>query len=347
MSAILNLKNYSINDRIEELEEINSSSKYIIDGIALAGQSTIIFAPPNSGKTLFVVNQLHKAFYTGALDGIEIFYLNADDSRSGLIEKAKLLKDINIHMLSPGYNNFELTMFKTLVKQIINDGESDKTCFILDTVKKFTDTMDKKMMREFGILLSTFVSSGGTLIGLGHTNKHRSNSGDLIYSGTTDLIEDCNCIYMLDVVSKSNTNESTETKTLKLYNQKLRGDNLLELNFKYTKRSGDTYKELVDSIEYISNEDFQRQEEERKAREEHSLFATEYRDAVENIVSFLSIKEKVEKGELRQHLQHNTNYGRDKCSKIIDFLDGKIIKSELGGKTNRQKLYSIINSQSI
>ncbi|EIZ1340290.1 hypothetical protein V4T84_000015 [Vibrio parahaemolyticus] len=342
MSALSSLMAFSINKDLQDLESDQNNSKFLFDGIVLQGQSTVIFSPPNSGKTLFLINQLHKAHFNNALNGLEVFYINADDSRTGLIEKTKLLNEINVHMLAPGYNKFEIQKFQSMVRKIISDNESHKVCFILDTIKKFSDTMDKKMMREFGILLSEFVSTGGTLIGLGHTNKNRSTNGELVYSGTTDLIEDCNCIYMLDVLNKHSLDESTEEKTLRLYNTKLRGDNLLELNFKYTKKVGSSYKDLVNSFVFISNEEFQAQEEERKSQESYRDFINNYNDAYKLIISFLSNKKNAEKGELRQHLQDNTDYGRDKCSSIISFLEEKLIRYELGGKTKRQKMYSLI-----
>ncbi|EHH1281173.1 hypothetical protein J7G19_002088, partial [Vibrio parahaemolyticus] len=338
MSALSSLMAFSINKDLQDLESDQNNSKFLFDGIVLQGQSTVIFSPPNSGKTLFLINQLHKAHFNNALNGLEVFYINADDSRTGLIEKTKLLNEINVHMLAPGYNKFEIQKFQSMVRKIISDNESHKVCFILDTIKKFSDTMDKKMMREFGILLSEFVSTGGTLIGLGHTNKNRSTNGELVYSGTTDLIEDCNCIYMLDVLNKHSLDESTEEKTLRLYNTKLRGDNLLELNFKYTKKVGSSYKDLVNSFVFISNEEFQAQEEERKSQESYRDFINNYNDAYKLIISFLSNKKNAEKGELRQHLQDNTDYGRDKCSSIISFLEEKLIRYELGGKTKRQKM---------
>ncbi|ELI5409179.1 hypothetical protein RRJ79_000491 [Vibrio parahaemolyticus] len=342
MSALSSLMAFSINKDLQDLESDQNNSKFLFDGIVLQGQSTVIFSPPNSGKTLFLINQLHKAYFNNALNGLEVFYINADDTRTGLIEKTKLLNEINVHMLAPGYNKFEIQKFQSIVRKIISDNESHKVCFILDTIKKFSDTMDKKMMREFGILLSEFVSTGGTLIGLGHTNKNRSTNGELVYSGTTDLIEDCNCIYMLDVLNKHSLDESTEEKTLRLYNTKLRGDNLLELNFKYTKKVGSSYQDLVNSFVFISNEEFQAQEEERKSQESYRDFINNYNDAYELIISFLSKKKSAEKGELRQHLQDNTDYGRDKCSSIISFFEEKLIRYELGGKTKRQKMYSLI-----
>ncbi|HIF9329557.1 TPA: hypothetical protein ACX6RL_001826 [Photobacterium damselae] len=342
MSALVSLMNFSINNNLEELEAAQQDEKFLFDGIALKGQSTVIFAPPNSGKTLFLINQLHKAYFNNSLDDLKVFYINADDSRTGLIEKTRLLKEINVHMLAPAYNNFEVKKFQSMVKQIIANNESHQICFILDTIKKFSDTMDKKMMREFGILLSEFVSTGGTIIGLGHTNKNRATNGELIYSGTSDLIEDCNCIYMLDVINKHSIDELTEEKTLRLYNTKLRGDNLLELNFKYSKRVGSTYKDLVNSFTFISNEEFQEQEEKRKSIEEYNDFIDAHSDAHKHIISYLTNKKSAEKSELRMHLQDNTGYGRDKCSNIISFFEEKLIKYELGGKTKRQKMYSLI-----
>ncbi len=298
MSALSSLMAFSINKDLQDLESDQNNSKFLFDGIVLQGQSTVIFSPPNSGKTLFLINQLHKAHFNNALNGLEVFYINTDDTRTGLIEKTKLLNEINVHMLAPGYNKFEIQKFQSIVRKIISDNESHKVCFILDTIKKFSDTMDKKMMREFGILLSEFVSRGGTLIGLGHTNKNRSTNGELVYSGTTDLIEDCNCIYMLDVLNKHSLDESTEEKTLRLYNTKLRGDNLLELNFKYTKKVGSSYQDLVNSFVFISNEEFQAQEEERKSQESYRDFINNYNDAYELIISFLSKKKVLKKVNL-------------------------------------------------
>ncbi|MGF1747015.1 hypothetical protein L4B77_19585, partial [Vibrio minamisatsumaniensis] len=142
--------------------------------------------------------------------------------------------------------------------------------------------------------------------------------------------------------NKHSLDESTEEKTLRLYNTKLRGDNLLELNFKYTKKVGSSYKDLVNSFVFISNEEFQIQEERRKSQESYSNFIKDYDDAYNLIISFLSNKKSIEKGVLRQHLQDNTDYGRDKCSNIISFLEEKLICYELGGKTKRQKMYSLI-----
>ncbi|MGF1745551.1 hypothetical protein L4B77_11710, partial [Vibrio minamisatsumaniensis] len=100
MSALSSLMAFSINKDIQELESSQEDSKFVFDGIVLQGQSTVIFSPPNSGKTLFLINQLHKAYFNNTLNGLEVFYINADDSRAGLIEKTKLLNEINVHMLA-------------------------------------------------------------------------------------------------------------------------------------------------------------------------------------------------------------------------------------------------------
>ncbi|TOB30391.1 hypothetical protein CGK08_23560, partial [Vibrio parahaemolyticus] len=76
-----------------------------------------------------------------------------------------------------------------------------------------------------------FVMKGGTFIGLGHTNKNRDGDNKLVYSGTSDLIEDVDCIYMMDIKYDNTDENGTQTKHIQLINQKLRGNNALELTF--------------------------------------------------------------------------------------------------------------------
>ena len=54
---------------------------------------------------------------------------------------------------------------------------------ILDTLKKFTDLMNKKASSEFGKLARTFVGAGGTIIALAHTNKNKDEEGKGVTGG--------------------------------------------------------------------------------------------------------------------------------------------------------------------
>jgi hypothetical protein len=63
--------------------------------------------------------------------------------------------------------------------------------------------MDKRASRHFTGLMREFVQVGGTVIALSHTNKKADANGKSIYSGTTDIVEDFDCAYMVDRVQQN------------------------------------------------------------------------------------------------------------------------------------------------
>lgn len=340
MKIIDTLLSYSLNSKIEELKLELDEESYVLDKVALFGQATVLFGPPNSGKTLYTINQLKHTFDNGLLNDRYIFYINADDSKSGIAHKGEILSQINVQQLAPGYEGFNLSDFFTAIKHVIKEDIANKVVFIVDTIKKFVDTMDKARMREFGILIRQFTSKGGTFIGLGHTNKNKDINGNLVYSGTSDLMEDMDCTYMLEVVEDHISN-GIETKTLKLTRGKKRGDNIAEIVGIYRQQEDQSYEELVDSFEFPQLEDYQKKKQERDLIEKEKSYINEYNDAY-NLIQKELINCTMSKKELVESIMKNTKYGRDKSSEIIDFLTGKIISYELSGKTKKQKPYKLI-----
>ena len=63
-----------------------------------------------------------------------------------------------------------------LMIELAETGQAKGVIIILDTLKKFTDLMQKKEATQFGIISRGFVAAGGTLICLAHTNKHKSQT---------------------------------------------------------------------------------------------------------------------------------------------------------------------------
>lgn len=336
------LNEYSINDSLEQIKRDARESTFIFDRLILKGQSNILFAPPNAGKTLLIINQLKQAYLAGNLDGLSIFYVNADDSQSGIIEKTDILSKIGVHTLVPGYKRFKSHSLLQVLDGLAADDEAKNVVLIVDTLKKFADTMDKKNMRNFGIKVSEFVLKGGTFIGLGHTNKNRDINNNLVYSGTSDLIEDVDCIYMMDVEDESNR-EGLQTKYIKLTNQKLRGNNALELTYVYKKSETMPYVEMVESVLNMDSESYSKAKELQLKDSNFSYYVQKYADAVSLITTALNLSE-MDKTELRDYLIKNTNYGRDKCIEIIDKLCGRIIDFKMAGKTGRKKIYYLISN---
>ncbi|MFA0654139.1 MULTISPECIES: AAA family ATPase [unclassified Vibrio] len=334
---------FSINEDLEKIKQEASESSFILDRFVLKGQSNTLFAPPNAGKTLLIINQLKEAYCAGRLNGLSAFYVNADDSQNGVIEKTEILASIGVHTLVPGYNGFKSHSLLRILDGLTAENAANNVVIIVDTLKKFADTMDKKNMRMFGIKVSEFILKGGTFIGLGHTNKNRDLNNSLVYSGTSDLMEDVDCIYMMDIEDEKMDQSGRQTKYIKLTNQKLRGNNALELTYAYEKSESMSYVDMVDSVYNVDSDTYSQEKILRDEESNFSRFMNQYQDAVSLITTQLSTTES-DKTELRDHLVKHTDYGRDKCIEIIDKLSGKLIDFKMGGKTGRKKFYYLITS---
>ena len=334
---------FSINEDLAQIKQDAAESSFIFDRLVLKGQSNILFAPPNAGKTLLIINQLKQAHSAGHLNGLSVFYVNADDSQNGIIEKTEILASIGVQTLVPGYNNFKSHSLLGVLDGLAEEDDAINVVLIVDTLKKFADTMDKKNMRNFGIKVSEFILKGGTFLGLGHTNKNRDMNNNLVYSGTSDLIEDVDCIYMMDIDEEKTDNSGLQTKYIKLTNQKLRGNNALELNYVYEKSEQMPYIDMVNSVYNVDSETYVEEKALRAKENNYISFINQHKDAISLITELLNTSE-TDKTELRDHVFNHTDYGRDKCIEIIDRLSGKLIDFKMGGKTGRKKVYFLIDN---
>ena len=97
---------YLINDSLAEMRAQMLADVFVLDGIALLGQLTVIYAKPNAGKTLTTIYMLKESIKAGRIKGEDVYYVNADDSGSGLTVKGEIAKQYGFGMLSPGYQKF-------------------------------------------------------------------------------------------------------------------------------------------------------------------------------------------------------------------------------------------------
>lgn len=342
-NTLATLIELAINDDLENIKQNAAESVFIFDRLVLKGQSTTLFAPPNSGKTLLVINQLKQSHAAGLINDLSVFYINADDTQNGVIEKTEILESIGVHVLVPGYNGFESHSLLAILDGLSDDNVAKDVVIIVDTLKKFADTMDKKNMRRFGITVRDFVMKGGTFIGLGHTNKNRDGDNKLVYSGTSDLVEDVDCIYMMDIKYDNTDGNGIQTKHIQLTNQKLRGNNALELTFAYHKAENLKYVDMINSVRNIDTNTHEKARASQDEESKYNDYLDKYSDAISLIKTVLN-DNKMDKTELRDFLLKNTNYGRDKCIEIIDRVSGRLIDFKISGKTGRKKTYYLINN---
>jgi hypothetical protein len=225
--------------------------KFILGRLAILGQITQLYAPPNAGKTLLTIWLLRQAIEAGDINAEDVFYINADDNYKGLVEKIAIAEDLGFHMLAPSHNGFEPDKFSDYLKMMVDENTARGKVAILDTSKKFIDVMSKDKQSEFGKRLREFALHGGSVIMLGHTNKHRGADGKLIPGGTTDLVDDADCVYILDYNKKPSTGENTVV----FENIKSRGDVEQTASYCYERRSGHGYDGLLATVRLATAEE--------------------------------------------------------------------------------------------
>ena len=233
-----------------QLEAELREQEFVLGKFAIHGQWTTIFGAPGTGKTLVVMHELLDAVSSGLVDPANVFYINADDSQHGLTEKLKLVEPDGLHMVAPGYRDFRVQRFLSDLHSVCEKGQASSTVIVLDTLKKFTDLMDKRTAAAFGIAVREFISRGGTLIALAHVNKHRGADGKPIYAGTSDIVDDADCAFVLDVI-----HEDQGVRTVGFECKKSRGKVIREAAYQYSIAEDVSYAELVKSVKPVAADD--------------------------------------------------------------------------------------------
>ena len=240
---------YSLRGSAEEFESRAKDTKPLLGDFVMAGQATVIYAPPNAGKTLLTLHLVMDAVNKGLIPADNVFYVNADDSSSGLATKMRLMDDIGAHTLVPGFSGFAPGHLIQLVLKTAQLDAARGTLVIIDTLKKFTQLMDKKLSSEFADACRQFVMRGGTIVALAHTTKNPNLDGKLRYGGTTDILEDFDAAYVLAPLSaKADAGE----KVVQFEMIKRRADSPDVVAYAYAAEAGATYEEKLASVRVVN-----------------------------------------------------------------------------------------------
>jgi hypothetical protein len=235
---------FSLTGRLQQLEREAIEQVALIDDLVLLGQFTVFYGAPNTGKTLLMLKLLIQAIRSARIDPALVYYLNVDDSQAGVIQKLGIAEDAGFHLLAEGYRGFHANVFLKLLNDLIRSGYAKGVVIILDTLKKFTDVMDKRAGTEFSKVIRRFIMQGGTCIALAHVNKKPGADGRPVYAGTTDIVEDADCAYILRVISGADAAE----KVVVFENIKRRGDVCQRVAYSYRNAGGISYSELFQSV---------------------------------------------------------------------------------------------------
>ena len=178
------LRDMTVNKNVEEMRKQRKNAVYIAGRLALAGQITVFYAAPNTGKTLIALKLISESIANGTA-GENVFHINLDDTFDGLIEKADLANRHGFYELGPDSFVKPDENLLELVEKLVNEDSARKAVLLLDTVKKFVDVMDKKASSNFMTICRRFTAAGGTIIALAHVNKKKNDDNEGIPAGTS------------------------------------------------------------------------------------------------------------------------------------------------------------------
>lgn len=245
------LQAYSLAGQGQSLADKTDAQTPLLGDICLKGELSVWYAPPNSGKTLIALALMTAAVSDKRLEPTAAFYVNADDTAPGLAEKTVILDDFGIHCLAPGHREFTNAALSPALQRMADEGTANGKLIVLDTFKKFADPMSKSDCRRFGDLLRQFCFAGGTVLALSHTNKSRGANGKLIYGGTSDLLEDADSAYLLELASIP---AEPNLQRVDFNRTKSRGANAPRASYQYDARPELSYAQRLASVEQAEAE---------------------------------------------------------------------------------------------
>ena len=340
-SSLSMLRDAAVNDRIEELEQRLAKERDVIPGMITTGTVTLVYAPSGAGKTVWILGNLFQSIRNNLIRGSDVIYFNEDDGAKGVLQKAKMGHKHGMTMVtlanSPNPNLRTTSDALNLLDAIRQEGEANGKIVICDTLKKFAPVLNKGDMRDVLHVFREFAAAGGTVILLGHCNKHRSMDGRLIYEGVGDLKSDVDNMFGLDPVN----DKFALYQELLVINEKDRSQISFEGGFKYKQTSATVgYEESVDSVQFMTVDDIAELKEKQRAQINIGKAISKYEDEYLFLSTVMKANKMFSQSELCDLLydeEINPNgCTRKKLLNCIELLKGNNLKLERRGEHNKK-----------
>lgn len=246
------LMKYSLIGQAAKYEALAQAATPILGDLCLRGEATVWYAKHNTGKTLLFLHMASEAVAQKRLAAANMFFINADDSSAGIAVKLGLTDEIGAHMLVPGQGGFKAQNLEELLLQAVRNDTARGSLVVIDTLKKFVDLMNKRQASDFANNCRQFVAAGGTLLGLAHVNKRRSDDGKAIHAGTTDILDDFDAGYIIDELPLSG---HPGQKFVEFTRLKGRGGGVHSVAYTYAAEDNVSYAERLASVRLVDQDD--------------------------------------------------------------------------------------------
>lgn len=187
----------------EEIVEKIADAKFAWRELIPQGHMFVLCAKANGGKTTFMVHVSAEL----AQNGYRVMYINADASASDIKHYQHHARDHGYNLINPDLTNGSAERVIEELRHLAQSNmDFSKDVIVLDTLKKFTDMMNKTRAKDFYSLVRTLTAKGMTVICLAHTNKYDDADGMPIFEGTGDTRNDCDeLIYLIPVKNSDGT----------------------------------------------------------------------------------------------------------------------------------------------
>jgi hypothetical protein len=246
--------NIATPEKLAERKKMAREMVFVLPGIAARGQATVIYAPPNSGKTLVTMATLKKQSQSGALGDLTVVYCNFDDDFNSCNLKGEFLAGTGIILIDNQAHTPEDAI--KMMEASIKDGSAGSMCFILDTLVRFVSDSDKREQRAFTGLVQRFIGEQGTVIGLGHTNKNKDADGKNVHGGTSDIRNSFSQSAMIEILVDPPEDQPGE-RQIKIKNDKLRGMAKCSNVYSYAHGDGKNWIERADTVRNVQEKEAQ------------------------------------------------------------------------------------------
>ena len=321
------------------MEERLQRERDVIPQMITTGTVTLVYAPSGAGKTVWILGNLFQSNDNGLIRGEDVIYFNEDDGARGVIQKAKLGDQRGMTMVTLSNSN-DPSLRNTgdalrLLNLIRMEGEADGKIVICDTLKKFAPVLNKGDMREVLHVFREFAASGGTVILLGHCNKHRTMDGRLVYEGVGDLKADVDNMFGLDPLN----DKYAPYQELLVINEKDRAQVSFKGGFKYKQTSQlIDYKESVASVEFLGEDDIENLTLRQKAQINITKAKAHYEDEFFFLKAAMKTGQTFSQSDLYRML-YDDEINPNECTKktlrnCMKLLQGNYLQMERVGQYN-------------
>lgn len=178
---------------------------WLFQNLVIRGQILTIIAKSGGGKSTIFFDFV-TPWIIAHHDNMTVFYFDCDSPASDhdrMLHKAEEIGP-RFQWINPLTHGKGPEVLVDALKEFVASGERlDDSFFVLDTLKKFVDMLDKKSVKPFFSLLRQLTALGATIALLGHANKHRDNDGNLVFEGVGDVVSDTDAMIILERVKSA------------------------------------------------------------------------------------------------------------------------------------------------